>query len=116
MNIIINKPQLVRAVLLYLNKNFGSLIQKTSSKYPNIVFYINSDNDVLMEYDKKTKIVWIHYDQIWSKIESLFYLNYDDIQLIMKLWLEGAYNLKGVTLRIDWTVARQWLDEDYNLK
>jgi hypothetical protein len=97
MNIIINKPQLVRAVLLYLNKNFGSLMQKTSSKYPDSVFYVDSDNDVLMEYDKKTKIVWIHYDQIWSKIQSLFYLEYNDIQLIMKLWLEEAYNLKGVT-------------------
>ena len=97
MNIIINKPQLVRAVLLYLNKNFGSLMQKTSSKYPVSVFYVDSDNDVLMKYDKKNKHVWIHYYQIWSKIQSLFYLEYNDIKLIMKLWLEEAYNLKGVT-------------------
>jgi len=96
MNIIINRPQLVRTVLLYLNKNFGKLLQKTIPKYPNIVFYINSDYDILMEYDKNTDFFHIA-KEIWTKIESLFYLNYDDVKLIMKLWLEGAYNLKGVT-------------------
>ena len=97
MNIIINRPQLVRAVLLYLNKYFGNLTQKTSSKYPNSVFYVDSDNEVLMEYDKENLYVWIHYDEIWSKIESLFHLKYDDIKSIMKHWLDETYKLKGIT-------------------
>ena len=97
MNIIIDRPQLVRAVLLYLNKNFGNLTPKTSKKYPNSVFYVNSDNESLMKYDKKTEYVWINYLKIWSKIESLFPLNYSEIQSIMKHWLEETYKLKGVT-------------------
>jgi hypothetical protein len=97
MNIIVNRPQLVRAVLLYLNKNFGNLTQKTRTRYPDSVFYVNSNDEILMEYDKENEYVWLHYDQIWSKIESLFPLNYSEIQSIMKHWLEETYKLKGVT-------------------
>ena len=97
MNIIIDRPQLVRVVLLYLNKNFGSLIPKTRPKYPDSVFYVNSDNEILMKYDKKNKYVWLHYDQIWSKINSLFPLKYFEIQSIIEHWLEETYKLSGVT-------------------
>jgi hypothetical protein len=97
MNIIIDKPQLVRVVLLYLNKSFGNLTQKTRTRYPDSVFYVNSNDEILMEYDKENEYVWLHYDQIWSKIESLFPLNSSEIQSIMKHWLEETYKLKGVT-------------------
>ncbi len=94
MNIIVDKPQLVRAVLLYLNNNFGNLTPKTNSKFPNSVFYVNSDNEVMMEYGEK--VVVIHYKQIWSKIESLFHLEYKDIKSIMKVWSEETYKLEDV--------------------
>ena len=97
MNIIVDKPQLVRAVLLYLNNNFGNLTPKTTEKYPNSVFYVKSDNEVMMEYDKENEYFFIHYENIWSKIESLFHLNYDDTQSIMKVWLEEKpYELVGI--------------------
>ena len=97
MNIIVERPQLVRAVLLYLNKNFGNLTPKKHKDHPNSVFYVNSDNEVMMEYDKEKEYVFIHYENIWSKIKSLFHLNYNDIQSIMKVWVEEDYKLGGVT-------------------
>jgi hypothetical protein len=100
MNVIVDRPQLVRVALLYLNKNFGNLTPKTNSKYPNSVFYVDSDNEVMMEYNKKNDEVYIHYERIWSKIESLFSLEYDDIQSIMKIWLERDYNLRNLKLVI----------------
>jgi len=53
-----------------------------------------------MEYDEKKEYVWIDNDLIWSKLQSLFYIDYDDIQLIMKDWLEEHYNLSGITPRL----------------
>ena len=44
MNIIVDKPQLVRAVLLYLNMNFGDLTRKTYLNIPDKVFYVNIDS------------------------------------------------------------------------
>jgi hypothetical protein len=97
MNIEVNKDQLERIVIKWLNKHFGNLIPKTSSKYPSNVFYVNSDNEILIKYNQKNKYVWIHYTQIWSKIESLFHLNYNDTQSIMKVWMEETYKLEGIT-------------------
>jgi hypothetical protein len=97
MNIIVDRPQLVKVVKLYLTRFFGDLTPKTSEKEPNSVFYVNSENENIISYDENTNHVWIDYISIWSKLESLFYLNYGDIQLIMKEWLEEHYNLKGVT-------------------
>jgi hypothetical protein len=97
MNIIIEKPQLVKVVKLYLTKSFGDLRPRTIKHYPTSVFYINSDNVILMKYDKTYKNIWIDYGQIWSKLASLFYLNHDDILLIMEDWLEEHYGLSGVT-------------------
>ena len=96
MNIIVDRPQLVRVVLLYLNNNFGNLTPKKSFKHPNSVFYVNSDNEVMMEYEYTNGNVLIDRDQIWSKIESLFSLDYGDTRLIVKYWLDKTYNLSGV--------------------
>jgi hypothetical protein len=51
----------------------------------------------MMEHNQKNECVYIHYDHIWSKIESLFHLNYGDAESIMKVWVEEAYKLEGVT-------------------
>ena len=98
MNIIVDRPQLVRVVKLYLTKSFGDLTPKRHKDYPNSVFYANPDNDILMEYDKENEYIWIGYNKIWSKLELYFPLKYDDIQLIMKDWLEEHYNLRVLKL------------------
>ena len=117
MNIQVNKHQLERVVIKWLNKYLGNLTQKTIEKYPNSVFYVNSDNHVMMEYDQENSYVYIHDDHIWSKIELLFHLNYDDIQSIMKVWVEEDYKLGGVTpfrpnisSQIRWERITNWTD------
>jgi hypothetical protein len=97
MDIIVDRPQLVRTALLYLNMNFGDLMPKKHKDYPDSVFYVNSSNNILMEYGQESARIFIHNDHIWSKIESLFHLNYNDTQSIMKVWLEETYKLEGVT-------------------
>ena len=97
MNIIVDRPQLVRVALLYLNKNFGNLTPKSSSEYLDSIFYVDSDNNAFMKYNQKNGYVFIHHDQIWSKIRSLFSLSSGETRLIMMLWLEETYNLRGVT-------------------
>ena len=97
MNIQVNKHQLERVVIKWLNKYFGNLTPKTTKKYPELVSYVNPSNEVMMEYDKETDRVYINYDEIWLKIESLFHLNYDDTKSVIRVWMEEDYNLEGVT-------------------
>jgi len=94
MNIIVDRPQLVRVVKLYLTTLFGDLRPRTTKHYPTSVFYVNSDNDVHMQYGEKTGIMWLGYDSIWSKLESLFYLQYEDIRSIIENWIEEHYKLE----------------------
>ena len=110
MNIQVNKHQLERVVIKWLNKYFGNLTPKTTEKYPELVSYVNPSNEVMMEYDKETDRVYINYDEIWLKIESLFHLNYDDTKSVIRVWMEEYYNLEGVTpwkgvryLQSNWT-------------
>ena len=102
MEIQVNRHQLERVVVNWLNKHFGNLIPKKDKNDPNSVFYVNSNNKVMMEYDKKTEYVYIHNDHIWSKIESLFHLDYRETQSIMKVWLEETYKLGNLKLIVDW--------------
>jgi len=117
MNIQVNKNQLERVVIKWLNKNFGNLIPKKRKDKPNISFYVNSNNEVMIEYHQENEEVWINYVHIWSKIESLFHLNYDDTQSIIKVWLEETYKLEGVipfTNNVDyglgWRRLTNWSD------
>ena len=110
MNIQVNKHQLERVVIKWLNKYFGNLTPKTTEKYPELVSYVNPSNEVMVEYDKETERVYINYDEIWLKIESLFHLNYDDTKSVIRVWMEEYYNLEGVTpwkgvryLQSNWT-------------
>jgi hypothetical protein len=74
----------------------AKLTPKKHKDHPNSVFYVNLNKEIMMEYDQKNEYVYIHYDHIWSKIESLFHLNYHVIHSIMKVWLKETYKLEGV--------------------
>ena len=98
MDIQVNKHQLERVVIKWLNKHLGNLTPKKHKDFPNSVFYVNTDNEVMMGYDKKNNYLWVSDPRIWLMIESLFHLKYDEIYSIIILWLKDTYNLEGVTL------------------
>ena len=116
MNIQVNRNQMERVVIKWLNKHFGNLTPKKHKDHPKSVFYVNSGNEVMMEYDKENERVFINYGKIWSKIELLFHLDYGDIQSIMKVWLEEDYKLGGVRPLFLKTISKHTLEEDYKLK
>ena len=98
MDIQVNKDQLERIVIKWLNKNFGNLTPKKRKDNPNVFFYVNSDNEFLIGYDKKNNYLWISNPRIWLMIESLFHLKHSEIHSIINLWLKGTYNLEGRTI------------------
>jgi hypothetical protein len=99
MDIQVNKHQLERVVIKWLNHYYGNLIPKKDKNEPNSLFYVNNNNKVMMEYDKSDDCVYIKDEHIFSKLHSIFHLNYRDIQLITNIWLEETYKLEGVTVQ-----------------
>jgi hypothetical protein len=47
--------------------------------------------------DEKNGYVYINYERIWQLLESIFGMEYEKIQDILKIWLEETYNLRGYT-------------------
>lgn len=107
MDIQVNKHQLERVIIRWLNTYYGNLTPKKHRDYPNKVFYVNSGNYIMMEHNQENDLVWVDFESIWSKIESIFHLNLRDTVAIIKVWLEITYKLKEVMPLED----TSWQDE-----
>ena len=101
MDIIVDRPQLVRVMLLYLNMNFGDLTPKSYLNIPDKVFYVDKQGGTVLEYEEDNEFeptVWVDGTLLWSKITNIFHLNYNEIQSILELWLKETYNFEGVSV------------------
>ena len=115
MKFLITENKLNRVALTWLNNNFGNLkpIVIGEEKY-----YVNEDRLPLFYYyqDKKNRPIYINYYEIWSFLESFFGMKYEQIQGVIRDWLEETYNLKGLTPNNISTNPLPRLEETYNLK
>jgi hypothetical protein len=101
MDIEVNKGQLYRIAIKWLNKHFGDLRAVEHNTYPESLFYVNPKNIVIMEWVPEYEDIWVNKEYIWSKIESIFHLSEMDTQSIMEIWLKDTYGLKDATPHSD---------------
>jgi hypothetical protein len=61
------------------------------------VYYVDKDRKPLFFYfqNKKNEYIYINYDRIWSFFEEFFLMEYEEIQGILKGWLEEVYKIRG---------------------
>ena len=76
---------------------FDDLDVVQSEEKPNSTLFRYKKYENLMIYDRKTEVVYINYNEIWSFLKDKFGLNYSEIQRLTKIWLDEVYNLRGVT-------------------
>ena len=57
-------------------------------------YYVKNGKNLTFQ-DKKNKMFWFDYDLIWSFLESMFSLEYKELQSITEDWVEETLNLKG---------------------
>ena len=98
MDIQVNKDQLERVAIKWLNLYYGDLKQKEFDDYPDEMFYVNSDDEIMMSHlkIKSGKHIYID-DLIWEQITTIFNLSYNDSVSIMKHWLKETYKLERFT-------------------
>jgi hypothetical protein len=97
MKYVITESRLEKLAINWLNDNFGDLEPVQSEKYPNFIYY-KKNNKVIFEYNKKYEKVSVGYDKIWSFFEHYFSMEYQQIQELIKLWVEERYNLSVTTI------------------
>ena len=96
MKYIITESQINRAVIRWLNSEYGDLTPFETEKYPDYIFFMKDDK-FFFDYNKKDGYVSISYDNIWSCLENFFGLEYEEIQDLTKEWVEEHYKLKVTT-------------------
>jgi hypothetical protein len=110
MKIIITESKLHKVALKWMNQNFNpdQLEVINHPDYPNSIFY-RKNGKVVMEQDKKNEIFWFDYEDIWSFFKSFFGMEHQEIQDVLRYWLDEAFKLGGYTpqgfifmLRIGW--------------
>ncbi len=79
----------------YLNQ-FNDLTPKEKG---GRIYYVDKDMSPLFYYyrDEENGYVYINYGRIWSFFSNLIGLKHEEIQDIIKNWLEEVYNLSGLT-------------------
>jgi len=99
MKYIITESKLEESILSWMDKKYDpdKLEVITHPDYPDSIFY-RKNKKVIMEQDQKDKYFWFDYDEIWSVFERFLGLDYDEIQHILKIWLEKTLKLEGFTL------------------
>ena len=107
--------KLEHIVLKYLNKLYGDLENCRTDDYPDSVFFVKSKK-VYMEYYLKNEKLYVDYNTIWSDLENTFSLEYNDIQSIIKKWMEVTYNLRGLTPYADCLMSTILMEVTYNLR
>jgi len=87
MKINITKTQRARLVKDWLNDMFSDAEILGS-------YYVKNKKNIGF-HDKKNKEFWFEYNTIWLFLESVFSLEYRELQAITEDWVEETLNLKG---------------------
>ena len=93
MKIIITESKLEKVAIKWLNDNYGDLIPFETKKHRNSIFYIKGDKAVF-EYKKENGFIYISDSEIWSFLQNMFSMEYEQIQDLTKEWVEEHYKLK----------------------
>ncbi len=98
MKYLITESQKEKIALKWMNDNFSpnQLEVVTSEKYPDSIFY-RKNGKVVMEQNKKNKLFYFDYHDIWSFFMSFFGMEHTEIQQLMKVWLVEAFKLRSYT-------------------
>ena len=80
----------------WLTGNYGDLERYGMDEYQDYIFFMK-DGEVIFNYNRKNGSCYISYEEIWSFLESVFQLEYGEIQDITREWVEEHYKLEVTT-------------------
>lgn len=88
------------------------VVKLDNENYLDKNHYFDKNENFLMEYDKKTNIFWISYENIWSKLEKFGY-THNQIRDLAKPILESFFNYKVITTALMPIIGEEILKEHY---
>jgi hypothetical protein len=81
---------------------FDDLDVVQSEEYPNWTLFRYKPKHNIMIFDRKNRIVYTDYHNIWLVLEDGFDLNKTEIYELTKEWLSKVYDLRNIRIQILW--------------
>ena len=95
MKYIITESQYNKTIDKFISFQFEPHEEKRTKNKANSIFWVN-DGEVIAEMNEYTNRFLVE-PQIWDTISSMFSLEFDETQKVIKDWLEEHYKLGGLT-------------------
>ena len=105
--------KLKHTIIKYLNKEYSGLVRVETYRQPDYIFFMKN-GEVIFEYNKKNKSVYISYDKIWSFLESFFGLEYEETQSLTKEWVERQFKSDVTTTTHHYKKRFWWWKDNSN--
>jgi hypothetical protein len=93
MKVIITENRILSVAKKELTKKFGDLRPYETDKWPGYIYYIDDNKNIYFECYKKNGKVWVNDNSVWTFLEDVFQLDFNQIQQLIKEWLEEHYKL-----------------------
>jgi hypothetical protein len=75
---------------------FNDLESVQSEERPSFMLYRYKKGHNFMVYDRKNSNVYTNYNEIWSVLQDEFDFTFEEIQGLIKIWLDEIYNITDV--------------------
>jgi hypothetical protein len=111
MKYIITESQMDRAVLKYLNTEFGDLEPYKNKKHPNRILFVK-DGEVIFEYFIEVGSVFISYRKVWAFLQRFFLLDDMEVGNTLRQWMSEYYNLDVRSNPIPVIDTEKWWDNN----
>jgi len=89
MNIIIDRPQLVKVFNLYLDK----MIENSVFYGNENIFMVVGGDKTLFSYYKSTGELSVNYELIFDKLTIIFSISWSDCEDLILNWAAKKYNI-----------------------
>ncbi|TXG75758.1 hypothetical protein E6Q11_06875 [Candidatus Dojkabacteria bacterium] len=84
--------------------------------YPSSLFWGDSNDDRMFEYDWGNECFWVSHYRIWSIFYKEYKMNYDAVEAFMRTMVEEHFKLKGVTCSLGLGLHPDWRKWHLKLK
>jgi hypothetical protein len=99
----------------WLNKNFNYMEPFIAKGYDGYVFHMKNGRCIL-QYNKINGYLHISYGEIWSFLESMFSMSFQEIRELTKVWAEQYYVAKVNPITPLIYRVKEEIEEQYKMR
>lgn len=93
---ISNKPLIGidKEIVDFIESILSDLIPFHMDNEPTSFYYMKLNGDWILDQDNNSDRLWVRYEDFWEVLETKYFIDYKDIQNIIKYFVEQVFKQK----------------------